>query len=202
MTTRQQLRVALRRALEDINLEVLWPDDALNDALAFGMNDYGSRFPAERTALATAEGGATSLVVAPVAQGGGRVLRLTDPAGQPVIRNWSDETPPPGTQRWRWWQGAIRLDVPAAAGTWRVEYLSYREMPLNDTDEVDIPPIDEPILLAYAMVEALHRQARVDAKRGLASSYLSLAARIRGDAERLTRDRKRAVRGGVLSAAE
>ncbi|HEV2529176.1 MAG TPA: hypothetical protein VGT61_12085 [Thermomicrobiales bacterium] len=202
MTTRQQLRVTLRRALEDTNLEALWPDDALNDALVFGMNDYGSRFPAQRSTLVVTEGGTTDFIVAAVAQGGGRMLRLIDPDGQVVLRNWSDETPPPGTQRWRWWQGAIRLDVPAVAGTWRVEYLSYREMPSNDTDPVDIAPADEPILVAFAMVEALHRQARVDAKRGLASGYLGLAARVRGDVERLIRARQRSVRGGVLAAAE
>ncbi len=202
MTTRQALRLALRRRLEDSAVPSLWDDDTLNDGFASAIRDYSARFPAHRTATVVVVTGAMSIPLTAASQSGGRIVRVIDGSGQTVPRNWSDEDAPPGSQRWRWWEGAIRLDLPAIAGSWRVEYLATRLMPANDTDPVEVRDGDEAIVVAMAALYALHRRAIEDGKRGHAPSLiLATAATVRSELERELRARMRQVRGGVLPAA-
>lgn len=202
MTTRQSLRLALRRRLEDSAVSPLWDDDTLNDGFASAIRDYSARFPAHRTASVAVVAGATAIPLTAASQSGGRIVRVIDGTGATVPRNWDDEDAPPGGQRWRWWEGAIRLDLPAVAGSWRVEYLATRLMPPNDVDPVEVRDGDEAIVVAMAALYALHRRAVEDGKRGHSPSLiLTTAAAIRSELERELRARMRQVRGGVLPAA-
>lgn len=202
MTTRQSLRLALRRRLEDSAVSPLWDDDTLNDGFASAIRDYSARFPAHRTATVMVGAGSTAIPLTAASQSGGRIVRVIDGMGQTVPRNWSDEDAPPGSQRWRWWEGAIRLDQPAVAGSWQVEYLATRLMPPNDTDPVEVRDGDEAIVVAMAALYALHRRAVEDGKRGHSPSLiLTTASTVRSELERELRARMRQVRGGVLPAA-
>lgn len=202
MTTRASLRLALRRRLEDSAVPPVWDDDLLNDAFASAIRDYSARFPAHRTATIPVGAGSTAVPLTAAAQSGGRIVRVSDGSGETVPRNWSDEDAPLGSQRWRWWEGAVRLDQPATAGTWQVEYLATRLMPANDVDPVEVRDGDEAIVVAMAALYALHRRAVEDGRRGHAPSLvLSTAAAIRSELDRELRARMRQVRGGVLPVA-
>ena len=202
MTNRQSLRLALRRRLEDSAVPPVWDDDTLNDDFASAIRDYSARFPAHRTATISVAAGSQSIPLTAAAQSGGRIVRVSDGRGVTVPRNWSDEDAPPGSQRWRWWEGSIRLDQPAAAGLWEVEYLATCLMPANDTDPVEVRDGDESLVVAMAALYALHRRAVEDGKRGHSPSLmLTTAAAIRWEMERELRARMRQVRGGVLPAA-
>jgi hypothetical protein len=198
-----QLRRALRRRLEDTAIEELWPDDVLNDALAQAIWQYGARVPVERTDTVAVAAGARHFPVPGASAARGRVLRVTDPAGALVRRGWSDEDVPPGTQRWRWWQEAVRLEEPAAGGDWRVEYLGHRVMPNDDVSPAEVLPGDEPLLVTLAAINALHLRASAEAKRsGSPSLFLSTAAALRDITVRMFERRERAARGGVLAPAD
>ena len=202
MTTRLSLRLALRRRLEDTAVSPVWDDDLLNDAFAAAIRDYSARVPAHRTATVAVAGGSRSIPLTAAAQSGGRIVRVIDGQGGTVPRNWSDEDAPPGSQHWRWWEGAIRLGEPATGGDWQVEYLATRLMPTNDTDPVEVRDGDDGLVVAMAALYALHRRAVEDSKRGNPPSLvLSTAAAIRSELERELRARMRQVRGGVLPAA-
>lgn len=202
MTTRASLRLALRRRLEDTGVSAIWDEATLNDAFASAIRDYSARFPAHRTATVTVPAGARAIPLAAASQSGGRIVRVFGPDGGTVPRNWSDEDAAPGDQCWRWWEGAIRLEAPAAGGAWAVEYLATRVMPDDDVAPAEVRDGDEPIVVAMASLYCLHRRAVEDGKRGHPPSLvLAVAAAIRGEMERELRARMRQVRGGVLPAA-
>lgn len=202
MATRASLRLALRRRLEDTAVLSVWDDDTLNDALASAIRDYSARFPVQRTATVAVAAGSRTIPLTAATQSGGRIVRVSDGRGETVPRNWSDGDAPAGSQQWRWWEGTIRLDQPAAAGSWRVEYLATRPLPSNDVDAVEVRDGDESIVVAMAALYALHRRAVEDGKRGHSPTLiLKTATAIRLDIEREIRSRMRQVRGGVLPAA-
>lgn len=204
MTTRLDLRTALRRRLEDTEVPPLWDDDTLNDALLAAMRDYGARFPVERALTVTVADGTTTIAEATVAASGGRVTRLFGVDGAPVPRSW-DQAAPDGTgarQGWRWWEGTIRLEAPAAGGQWRVEYLEPRILPVSDAAAIDLPDGDASLVVLMASLYALHRRAVADAKRGQSPNVvLGTAAALRSEMERQIGARMRRARGGALAAA-
>ena len=203
MTTRLELRTAVRRRLEDTGPTPLWDDATLNDFLADAVRRYGVRVPAERTVTVAVPDGATSVPVVPQVLAA-QVNRVVDPDGEAIARQstaLSDGQRASG-QAWRWWNGALLLAAPAAGGTWSVEYLGGRSLPSDDVTAVEIVPGDEEIVTLMASATALRRRAIEDGKRGLgrASDAVSAAAdRLDRDAEQRLAAGKRRARGGYVS---
>ena len=196
MTTRLELRTALRGRLEDAGSSPRWHDATLNQATVEGVRAYGARVPRQATASVAVAEGATSASAAGVDPD--RVVRVRDGAGAAVPR-WSesDDGTGPG-QAWRWWDGALQLARPATAGTWQVEHLAARTPPADDVAAVDLGPGDEEVVLALARAAALRRRATEEAKRGLPPAAAPLARAAADDAERLLAAGRRRARGGWL----
>jgi hypothetical protein len=199
MTTRLELRTALRLRLEDTGVTPLWDDAALNDALAAAIRAYGVAVPRQTTTGVTVPVGA-SKVTTGVALDPDRITRVTDAAGiwVPPWPPWEDR---PGQrtpgQAWRWWNGDLILAEPAAAsgaGIWTVEHLTGRTPPATDGEAVDVLPGDEEIVLRFAQAAALARRAVEDAKRGIRSNTGARAEAARQGAERLLGRRGRRAR--------
>jgi hypothetical protein len=211
MATRAELRTSLRRRLEDAGGTPLWDDATLNDALAGAIARYGARFPKEAVATVNVAAGATSVPVATAGLEGERIARVLDETGAIVPR--TGEAPGPSgsgagaaglEQAWRWWNGELRLQRPAAAtGDWRIEYRRPRAAPVDDAMAVDVAAGDEEIVLALAAAVALRRRAVEDGKRGVygrgSSPALALAERAEAEAERLIGRRRRRAAGGWLT---
>src|SRR5262245_48966635 len=132
MTTRLELRTAVRRRLEDTGGSPLWDDAALNDFLAEAMRRYGMRFPKEMSTTVNVVAGATSAAVTP-ALAAGQVVRVFDGVGELVPRQQALE--PDGAalaglvtaQAWRWWGATLVLAQPTATtGTWQIDYRGGR----------------------------------------------------------------------------
>lgn len=208
MTTRAELRGALRLRLEDTGAGPLWDDAVLNEAVTSAVWAYGAAMPKEVVVSVVVGAGARRVVV-PVAPGAAidpsRVVRLLDPAGMVVPRGADDE---PGAtsfattaaQSWRWWDGAVVFAGPAVAGTWQLELLASRTAPTDDVAAVDLLPGDEAVVLALAEAAVLERRAVEDGKRGSGGGGLAaLAAMARTEARRRLAARRRRVRGGWLA---
>ncbi|HEY8447625.1 MAG TPA: hypothetical protein VIL01_11020 [Thermomicrobiales bacterium] len=199
MTTRAELRSAVRQRLEDTGATPLWDDAALNDFLAEAMHTYGSRFPAERSVSVAVASGATSVPVQPPLDRS-QVVRVVDGAGRVVPRMRRREGNATGEQAWDWWGSELVLAAPAVAGTWRIDYLGSRSLPADDVTTVEIREGDEEIVVALAAAIALRRRAVEDGKRGVGSdgAMAALADRFAREAERLIEARWRRARGGWM----
>ncbi len=198
MTTRVELRAALRVRLEDGESQPLWDDAALNEAIAAAIGAYGLAFPRQATTGVAVAAGATR-IASGAAIDPARIVRVTDAAGIWVMP-WppGDERPGEMGQAWRWWGADLILAEPAAAsaaGIWTVEHLTGREPPATDGEAVDVLPGDEAIVLGLAEASALDRRATEDAKRGIRSDAAARAAAARAATERLIQRRKRRARG-------
>ena len=213
MTTRAELRTALRQRLEDAGAGPLWDDAALNDALAGALRAYGARFPKEAVVSVVVAAGATRVPVAAPVIEAARIVRVLDGAGAVVPRQAEapDGAIEPGTtaaqgaprrhrtQAWRWWDATLVLAQPATAGTWQIEHLTTRVVPTDDVGQLDLLPGDEELLLLLATATALRRRATEDAKRGIRSPGIAtLAETARTEAVRLIGARRRRARGGWL----
>ena len=209
MTTRLELRSALRRRLEDMDASPLWDDATLNECLTGAAHRYGTHVPREVTTTVEVAAGATSVPVAAPTIEERRIVRVLDDVGVHVPRG--RDAPgdvPPGVgmaatgQAWRWWGGTLLLQRPAArTGSWRIEHLDSRDLPADDTTPADLLPGDEEIVVALAAATALRRRVVEDAKRGSAGSTIGKAADAADrDAERLLAQRRRRIRGGWLAS--
>ncbi len=145
MTTRADLRAAVRLRLADANGGALWDDATLNDFLAEALRDYGTRFPREQSLTVNVAAGATSVAITPSIERH-QVVRVFDPTGSPVPRQQGCEQAGSG-QAWDWWNSTLRLTAPAACGTWRVDYLESRSLPGDDVTPVELPGADEAIVV-------------------------------------------------------
>jgi hypothetical protein len=199
MTTRLELRTALRLRLEDDGVAPLWDDVTLNEAIAAAIRAYGVAVPRQVTTGVTVPAGATKVATG-IALDPDRIARVTDAAGiwVPPWPPWEDR---PGQrtlgQAWRWWSDELILTEPAAssgAGLWTVEHLTGRTPPAADGEALDLLPGDEEIILAYAQAAALARRAVEDAKRGLRTDAAARAESAREEAERLLGRRSRRAR--------
>jgi len=199
MTTRAELRAALRRRLEDASASPLWDDATLNGALVGAIRAYGARFPREAVVAFAVGTGATRVPVPEPALDPTRIVRVLDGVGATVPAMEGAEEGD-GGQAWRWWDGTLILRRPvAAAATWRIEGLLPRADPADDASPVDVAPGDEEIVLALATAAALRRRAVEDAKRGSRPAGIAaLAAAADAEADRLLAGRRRRARGGLL----
>jgi hypothetical protein len=207
MTTRLDLRTAVRRRLEDTGGSPLWDDAALNDFLAEAMRRYGTRFPREVSTTVNVNAGATSAVVTPSLTVD-QVVRVFDGDGRPVSRQQAleaDDAALAGLvtgQAWRWWGASLVLARAAeTTGTWQIDYLGGRTLPGDDVTAVEIVPGDEEIVVLLAAATALRRRSVEDGKRGLGrgtvNGLIAVSAEvIQNEAERLIRARRRRARGG------
>ena len=208
MTTRLELRSALRRRLEDMGASPLWDDATLNECLTGAVRRYGTHVPREVTTTVEVAAGVTSVPVASPTIEESRIVRVLDEAGAQVPRGQDapgDAQPGAGMeatgQAWRWWGGALLLHRPAArTGSWRIEHLGSRELPGDDTTPADLLPGDEEIVIALAAATALRRRVVEEAKRGSAGNTIEIAAEAaERDAEHLLAQRHRRIRGGWLA---
>lgn len=198
MTTRAELRAALRQRLDDASLSPLWDDAALDAALAGAIQAHGLRFPRQTEETVTVPAGATEVAVPAVTADPGRIVRLLDPRGRVVPGTADDPAGGRVAQSWRWWAGSLRLSQPALGGDWRLEYLAPRQVPTDDVAAVDLVAGDEDLIVTLALASALGQRAADDAKRGMRSEMRALADAARTEAANLYRARQRRVRGGWL----
>jgi hypothetical protein len=199
MTTRLELRTALRLRLEDCGPTPLWDDATLNESLAAAIRAYGVAAPRQVTTGVTVPVGATKVATG-VALDPNRIARVTDASGiwVPPWPPWEDR---PGQrtpgQAWRWWAEELILaepTAPSSAGLWTVEHLTGRTPPATDGEAVDVLSGDEEIVLAYAQAAALARRAVEDAKRGIGADAAARAESAREHAEHLLGRRGRRAR--------
>ncbi len=201
MTTRLDLRFALRRKLEDTGINPLWDDALLNDTLWNSLVRLGARIPLEASVSVPIPPNTTSIVVSPTIPNE-RLLRVIDARGELVPA--AVEFGPSGlgeARAWRWFNGTLLLTRPLGMGeAWTIEYRAVRTMPADDVTPVQIEPEDEPILIAMAAETILRRYATEQMKRhGVARVPLACAEAMMAEADRLLRDRRRNVRSGVLA---
>jgi hypothetical protein len=199
MTTRLELRTALRRRLEDTGVMPLWDDAALNDFLGEAIKEYGTRFPRELTATVAVPAGATSVAVASPVIEPERIARVRDAMGGVVPRQGEERSGLAGDteQAWRWWSGTLLLQRgPTETGDWAIEYLGGRQSPGDDVTAVEVIAGDEEIVVLLAAAMALRRRAVEDVKRGSGGMALSLADAARAEAERRIGRRQRRLKGG------
>ncbi len=208
MTTRLELRTALRHRLEDLGTAPLWDDPTLNEFLTGASRRYGAMFPRELATTVSVEVGVMSVPVPSVVIEGTRIIRVLDDAGALVPRARDDPNEPDSAaggillgQAWQWWDGTLLLQRPAPrTGSWRIEHLGSRELPSDDVTQADLIPGDEEIVVALAAATALRRRAVEDGKRGSAGSSITREAdAAERDAERLAGKRRRRTRGGWLA---
>lgn len=193
MTTRAELRLALRLRLEDDAAAPLWPDDVLNEALAEAMGAYGAAVPRQQTTGVTVAAGAQQAALSSEIDFA-RIVRVVDAAGI-WVTPWAAEQDRPGErgQAWRVWAGHLHLAEPAAAsiaGIWQIEHRAGRVAPTNDVDALDIIPGDEALVALLAEGAALARRAIEDAKRGLRSDVAARAEAARRQAWQLLKGRR------------
>jgi hypothetical protein len=210
MTTRLELRTALRVRLEDTGGTPLWDDSALNDFLAEAMRRYGTRFPREQSTTVVVGAGATSVVVTPELATE-QIVRVFDGEGLQVPRQHDIESSDAvvaslvTAQAWHWWGISFVLAQGANAGTWTIEYLSGRALPADDLTSVEVVPGDEDIVVLLAAATALRRRAVEDGKRGLGHGKTlptaESAETLQDQAEHLMRMRRRRARGGWTATA-
>lgn len=202
MTTRAELRTALRTRLEDGGLAPLWDDATLNETLAAAIRAYGVAVPRQVTTGLTVTAGATRIATS-AAIDPARIERVTDAAGI-WMAPWpaGEERNGARGQAWRSWGGDLLLAEPAAssgAGLWSVEHLAGRLPPATDGEAIDIVAGDEEIVLGFAAAAALSRRAVEDAKRGVRGDAAARAEAAREAAETLIRRRGRRARGGRMT---
>jgi len=199
MTTKAELRAALRRRLEDVPVTGLWDDATLDDALADALSRYGAITPLEERSTVVVSEGALSFTVAGL-ETGEAIVRVLDPALAVVSPFLAEDRDQPG-QGWRWWAGEIRLAKPARAGSWIIEWHRPRLLPASDAGPATVNAGDEGAVTLIAAGSALRRRAVEEAKRGGrgVEGLLALAQEWEATGERQARARGRNVRSFVAN---
>jgi hypothetical protein len=206
VTNRSDIRISVRRRLEDTGVNPLWDDAALNDFIGDSIRRYGVRFPAERSVIVVAGSPATSLPVTPAIDAI-QIVLVIDPAGDVVprqIRTQRDNGQGglPTAQAWRWWNQTLLLAQPAALGDWRIDYLGGRLVPPDDVAAIDVNDGDEEIVIVMTAGTALRRRAIENGKRGDARAAMEMeqaAAAFDSLARQRIAGRVRRIRGGWFS---
>lgn len=209
MATREEVRNAVRRRLEDTGGSPLWDDLVLNEAVAAAMLRYGLRVPRELSATVAVAAGATSVPL-PVGLDPSRIVRVLDERGEPVSRARTVPDPLLMTtvipvanlaQAWRVWDGTLQLERPATGGNWRLEYLGPRAVAPDDLATLDLLPGDEEAVVELTVALVLRQRLAADAKRGIAANpaLTRLITSAEATAAALLDRRQRRAIGGWLS---
>jgi hypothetical protein len=169
MTTRSDLRASLRIRLEDPTPAPLWSDAILHDFLSESLHRYSARFPAQHSETVIATGGELLLPISGPALERD-IARVRQPNGA-SLPHAVDGDPAAG---WTFWNGALVLSAPAAAGSWQIDYLALRDLPTDDVTDLDLPTGDDEIVVLFAASSALLRRSVEVGKRGMDSSSLAL----------------------------
>lgn len=199
MTTRSDLRAALRIRLEDPTPNPLWNDDALHEFLREALHRYSARFPDQRTETVAATGGELLLPLTGPALARD-IVRVVLPNGAHLPQAVQHDR----AAGWAFWNNALILNTPAPAGTWQIDYLALRELPANDIDPLDLPPGDDDIIILFAAASALLRRSVEVGKRGMESASLALvrvAEAYERAAEQRIRARARRALGSLFGTA-
>lgn len=169
MTNRADLRASLRIRLEDPTPAPLWSDAMLHDFLAEALDHYSSRFPAQQTSLVIASGGERALpLTGPTSERD--IVRVRQPSGVLLAPAVADD-PAPG---WSFWNGALVLSAPAAAGEWQIDSYAPRPLPGDDITPIELSTGGSEIVVLFAAASALLRRSVEVGKRGMESSSLAL----------------------------
>ncbi len=211
MTTRLDLRTALRTRLEDTGSAPLWSDAALNAWLGEAVRHYGVQLPVQATAITAAVAAGDLTIALPAGVATEAVAAVRNPAGASVPR--SDDRVPdaaPGERRgvaqgWSAWGDTLRLRRAAAGaaelGPWSIDYAAGRELIGNDLEPQPVAAGDEPIIVALAAALALDQRAVERGKRGDAPAAREMRAsaeHARMAAATLLAARRRRPRAGFL----
>ena len=210
MTTRLQLRTALRERLEDTAGSPLWSDATLNQHLADVVQQYGSRYPLEASTTLALAAGDTSKAL-PAGVEGERLLQLADALGNPLpraTRPTAGDAPAnrSSSQQLEWWDfaGALKLSravLTAEPGTWTLGYLAGRTLPADDVSDSMVLAGDEPAIVYWAAAIAIERRSIADAKRDRRpdNELRGQAYLWRQEAEVHFRQRRRQLRSGTVN---
>jgi hypothetical protein len=160
MTTRLDLRLALRQKLEDIGISPLWDDPLLNEMIWNALVRFSARVPLEAVLSQSIPAATTSIPVTP-ALTRDRIIRVFDGNGQQVPEAQSADLAQSGEAlTWRWWNGTLRLNrVLDIAEIWTIEYRAVRNMPSDDVTDLELQPEDVPVVIALAAEAVMRRRA-------------------------------------------
>lgn len=204
MTTRLQLRTALRERLEDTSGSPLWADAALNEALVEAVRQYGVRLPTQATSTVAIIAG-TSDYALPAGAVSARIVQVVDGDGDVIGADTSPVGPGPANasgyeQGWYVFSGRLYLiRKPGTSETWTLRYWAGRELVADDVTSQPIDAGDEPIVLELAAAWAYERRGIEDAKRGATDRFSRWERRALERADDLIAARLRRARGSVMA---
>ncbi|HXF82612.1 MAG TPA: hypothetical protein VNN19_07660 [bacterium] len=160
MTTRAELRAAIRTELNDGGGTPLWSDALLNEFIAQAIRRYGAQLPEEAsTTIAVVAGQAAY----PLPDRFLRAVRVEQPAGTERVGD--------GRHPWsyRVFAGQLLLDpAPTQAGSDQeitLDYLRRYAEPAADGDTLATPSADDDVLVALVCARALDELALDESKR-------------------------------------
>lgn len=193
MTTRAQLRGAVRNELNDTGGTPLWSDALLNEWTNQAIRAYSRELPEEASTTIAAVAGQTSYALPARFR---QALRVEQPKDTLRVPSSPFRVPRSGLselgtrnseQRWtyRTFAGSLILDpAPTAAGAdhdIKLEYLRSYAEPAADADVLATPAEDDDVLVQLACADALRwigtdesKRARFERQRG--ASPLAQAA--------------------------
>lgn len=210
MTTRVQLRTAVRKRLEDnFGANHLWDDAELDEHLRFAVRQYGTGNPIElSTSLAVTTSTATYTLPAAIPDGRD-LVHVLDETGRAIEK---DNAPAPTlsesplgalvARTWRVWaQQLVFNQRPPASASYTLLYRTTRQLIEDDVTAQPIPSGEEPIIIQLAAAAAVMTRAIAEEKRGAtrnAASMRRTADAWSEEAQLLARQGTRSVRGGTL----
>ena len=199
MTTKAELRAALRRRLEDVPVTGLWDDATLDDALADGLSRYGTIAPLEERTTVVVSDGALSFTVAGLETERSDCSRARSGAGSGFAISGG------GSRSAGTGMALVGRRGPAgetgAGGNWIIEWHRPRLLPASDAGLAPVNAGDEGAVTLIAAGSALRRRAVEEAKRGGrgVEGLLALAQEWEATGEHQARARGRNVRSFVAT---
>lgn len=164
MTTRLELRNAIRGELNDGGPVYLWPDARLDRWIAEAVRDYGRHLPREASAVLTSVGGQASYALP---TGARAVLRVEYPSGVLRAERPSTGAEDGGGPAYEVYGGELVLaPAPEADGEEiKVRYLAEYAAPTTDGETLATPPADDDLLVWFVCARALQWLGTDEAKR-------------------------------------
>lgn len=170
----------------------------LHDFLREALHRFSARVPAQRSETIVATGGEHVLPLSgPAVERD--IVRVHVPNGNLLPHTVEGDR----AGGWSFWNGALLLNLGAAAGSWHIDYLALRDLPTDDVTPLDLPTGDDEIVVLHAASSALLRRSVESGKRGMESSSLALvrvAEAYERAADSLLRARFRRAVGSTFAA--